>query len=94
MCVYSTSLGKDEFVLICCDGIWDVMGSQEAVDFVHETMDLPEVDTLDKCMTMLVQKCLEKGSQDNMTAAIIALPGYCRKYNYFRKKSSGICTIN
>jgi serine/threonine protein phosphatase PrpC len=94
VCVYPTKLGKDEFVLICCDGVWDVMGSQEAVDFVHETMDLPDVDTLDKCMTMLLQKCLEKGSQDNMTAAIIALPGYCRDHNYFRKKSSGICTVS
>jgi serine/threonine protein phosphatase PrpC len=25
-----------EFVLLACDGIWDVMSSKQAVDFIHE----------------------------------------------------------
>eukprot|EP00520_Triparma_pacifica_P004096 CAMPEP_0118653266 /NCGR_PEP_ID=MMETSP0785-20121206/11744_1 /TAXON_ID=91992 /ORGANISM="Bolidomonas pacifica, Strain CCMP 1866" /LENGTH=280 /DNA_ID=CAMNT_0006545807 /DNA_START=76 /DNA_END=918 /DNA_ORIENTATION=+ len=93
VCVYPIKYEKDEFVLICCDGVWDVMGSQEAVDFIHKTLENPEVDTLDKCLIKLLETCLDKGGQDNMTAAIIALPGFCTDHNYFRKKSR-MCSIS
>jgi serine/threonine protein phosphatase PrpC len=29
---------EDEFVVLASDGLWDVMGSQEAVSFVHQTL--------------------------------------------------------
>ena len=29
---------SDEFLLLCCDGIWDVMTSDEAVQFVREEL--------------------------------------------------------
>jgi len=68
VCVYPSQLGKDEFVLICCDGVWDVMGSQDAIDFIHNTMEDPKVNSLDQALKRLLDKCLEKGSLDNMTA--------------------------
>jgi serine/threonine protein phosphatase PrpC len=35
-------LGADDtFVVIACDGLWDVMSSQEAVEFVRARMTSP-----------------------------------------------------
>ena len=90
--VYPSSISADEFILICCDGVWDVMSSQEAVTFIHECLIVKKVPTLELCLQALLDKCLEKGSNDNMTATIIALPGFCRRFNYFRPPSKA-CTI-
>jgi protein phosphatase 1G len=30
---------QDEFMIIACDGIWNFMSSQDAVDFVHTRLD-------------------------------------------------------
>lgn len=36
MMTESRELGKDEFIVLACDGIWDVMSSQEVVNKVRE----------------------------------------------------------
>lgn len=38
-----TIAAEDEFMIIACDGIWDVMENQEAVDFVRQRLK-PGVD--------------------------------------------------
>ncbi|CAM9483439.1 unnamed protein product, partial [Hapterophycus canaliculatus] len=30
--------GKDQFVILASDGLWDVMSSEEAVQYVHAVM--------------------------------------------------------
>ena len=42
--VQSRDGGEDEFVLIACDGIWDVVGNQEGVDMVAEVFGEGEED--------------------------------------------------
>jgi serine/threonine protein phosphatase PrpC len=31
-------VSRDEFVVLACDGLWDVMSSEEAVAFVRERL--------------------------------------------------------
>jgi len=61
---------QDEFVIIASDGLWDVMLSQEAVDFVHECLrsqELPRACIADA----LAKEALRLKSRDNVTVVIV-----------------------
>eukprot|EP00118_Oscarella_pearsei_P010176 m.61338 g.61338 ORF g.61338 m.61338 type:complete len:387 (+) comp34996_c0_seq7:2044-3204(+) len=60
----------DQFIIVACDGIWDVMTNQAAVEFVARRMQL--CDDLTTVASELLDECLYRGSKDNMTAIIIA----------------------
>ncbi|KAF9038302.1 protein serine/threonine phosphatase 2C [Hymenopellis radicata] len=57
--------GDDELCIIACDGLWDVLSDQEAVDLVRN------VDDAQKASELLVKHALEKGSTDNCTVLVV-----------------------
>ena len=59
----------DRFMVIACDGIWDVLSDQEAIDLVWEQDADPE-----RGAAAVVRKAFNKGSDDNLTAMVIAFP--------------------
>ena len=68
--------GQDEFMVLACDGIWDAMTSQEAVDFVRARIihGVP----IARIATELCRACLAKDPQndpgtDNMSCIIASL---------------------
>merc|ERR1719486_172703 len=69
---------EDEFIILACDGIWDVMTNQEACDFIRprllEKMELGQIaqEMLDKCITADPQSTQGLGT-DNMTVVIVKL---------------------
>jgi len=72
----------DEFLLLACDGIWDVLGSQEAVDYVrgrlpsakssHCPLSVVMEELLDRCLSPDLASTHGLGG-DNMTAIIVLL---------------------
>ncbi|CAM9561892.1 unnamed protein product [Chrysoparadoxa australica] len=56
------------FVIVACDGIWDVFSDQEGVDMVKGCVDRGEENV---AAAMLVQEALDRGSTDNITVIII-----------------------
>ncbi|KAI9101901.1 phosphatase 2C-like domain-containing protein [Phlyctochytrium arcticum] len=68
---------EDEFVIVACDGIWDCMSNQEAVDFVRQKIALG-LD-LDKVAEAMMDFCLAPESElggvgcDNMTVVVLAI---------------------
>lgn len=59
----------DEFLIIGCDGIWDVISSQDAVSFVRR--GLRRHDDPELCARELVTEASRLHSTDNLTVVII-----------------------
>ncbi|KAG2373228.1 hypothetical protein C9374_012331 [Naegleria lovaniensis] len=65
-------LTKDsDFIIIACDGLWDVMSSAEAVKHVYNY--LQQFKDPRKACEKLVEKALKDGSMDNITVILILL---------------------
>ena len=54
-----------QFIFLACDGIWDVMSSQEVVDFIHEHIyeskydtSIPDKNQIQEGMEKLFDRCL------------------------------------
>lgn len=60
---------EDEFVIVACDGLWDVMDSAEAIRFARA--HLSRYNCVDTASEFLVREALKKQSDDNITVIII-----------------------
>uniref|UniRef100_T1IPX2 Protein phosphatase 1B n=1 Tax=Strigamia maritima TaxID=126957 RepID=T1IPX2_STRMM len=89
----------DEFLILACDGVWDVMSNDELCDFVRSRLFVS--DNLTTICNEVVDTCLYKGSRDNMSIVLVTFPGApkvseeaVRKEreleNYLEKKITGI----
>ncbi|GFZ04483.1 protein phosphatase 2C family protein [Actinidia rufa] len=59
----------DEFLIIGCDGIWDVMSSQHAVSLVRR--GLRRHDDPERCARDLVMEALRLNTFDNLTVMVV-----------------------
>ncbi|KAI4314661.1 hypothetical protein L6164_027549 [Bauhinia variegata] len=60
---------EDEFLILGCDGLWDVMSSQCAVTMVRK--ELMQHNDPEKCSKALVKEALQRNSCDNLTVVVI-----------------------
>jgi len=69
----------DEFMVLACDGVWNVMTSEEVVQFVKEKLESDEKVPLSKICEEIFDLCLAPDTKndgsgcDNMTCMIIKL---------------------
>ncbi|GLT49331.1 hypothetical protein SLA2020_228950 [Shorea laevis] len=59
----------DEFLVIACDGIWDAMSSQHAVNLVRK--GLQRHDDPEQCAKDLVMEALRRSTFDNLTVIVV-----------------------
>ena len=62
---------EDKFIVMACDGIWDVLTNQECTDIVKTLFEQEGESNLGLICEELLDTCLKRGSRDNMTAIIL-----------------------
>ena len=67
---------QDEFIILACDGVWDVLTNQEAVDFVRQRIPTQPIQSIveeifDRCLATDVASSGGIGC-DNMTCIILS----------------------
>ena len=77
-CIIEKLQPVDEFIIVACDGVWDVMSNQAAVDFVRSRLSKTPLPTI---VEQLLDFCLADDPRetagiggDNMTCIIAQLP--------------------
>jgi len=65
----------DTFLVIACDGIWDVMTNDEVGQFVADRVQsgLDREAVLSHVADLLLEECFNRGSADNMSVVVVAL---------------------
>jgi serine/threonine protein phosphatase PrpC len=61
-----------EFLLLACDGLWDVMTSDEAVEIFRDRLHFH--GNLQTAAKELAQEAIRRYSNDNITVIAIHLP--------------------
>lgn len=73
---------EDMYLILACDGIWDVMSNEDVGTFVtrrvneemHNLNSRSDREVLASVGDDLLAACLEAGSRDNMSVLIVAFP--------------------
>lgn len=72
--VYPRNTEQDEFIVLACDGVWDVATNEECSTFIQTLLDEGETD-LGMICEEAIDTCLDKNSRDNMTIAMVTFQG-------------------
>ena len=65
---------KDEFIILGCDGIWDVLSSDDVIKLVQTLYS--EGENNEKLIAEeLIDESFAKGSKDNISVIVVRLPG-------------------
>ncbi|CAI5453039.1 unnamed protein product [Caenorhabditis angaria] len=63
---------SDEFLILACDGIFDVIDNHELAQFVRGRLNVHT--NLEQVCDDVLDECLTKGSRDNMTMIVVLFP--------------------
>ena len=58
---------EDKFLIIACDGLWDVIDDQEACELIQD------IDDPNEAANALVKYALDNGTTDNITVMVVML---------------------
>jgi len=64
---------EDEFIVLACDGVWDVMNNNEICKYISSRLKV--TNNLETLAEEVLDTCLHKDSKDNMTIIIVTFPG-------------------
>lgn len=60
---------RDEYLVLCCDGVWDVLSTKQVADLIRKN----PTHTPEKMARVIVDTAYRKLSTDNLSCIVIAL---------------------
>lgn len=66
-------LEEDQFICLACDGIFDVFTNEDLSDYITSRLKISQ--KYDLITAEIIDTSLHKGSRDNMSVILLALPG-------------------
>ncbi|KAM7275958.1 hypothetical protein ACFE04_017824 [Oxalis oulophora] len=82
----------DEFLIIGCDGIWDVMSSQHAVSLVRR--GLRRHNDPDQSARDLVMEALRRNTFDNLTVVVVCFSSVDHDEQSLSRRKSRCCSLS
>lgn len=86
---------KDNFLLLACDGVWDVMSSESGSKFVNSRLKKAERRTpegVELTCRQLVDRTLNLGSRDNVSVLIICFERAVKDKGHKKKGNAAAAT--
>lgn len=84
--IHKRNAGQDEFLVLACDGIFDVLSNEQVRQFVVDQLKIG-VKCAHTICELMMEDCLKRGSRDNMSVTLVLFDGAKK---YMKRKS---CTI-
>ena len=70
ICPAQFPLTQGEFLIVACDGLWDVIEDQEACDLVRSYVNAHGLKKREATANFLIHVALKRGSTDNVTVIV------------------------
>ncbi len=70
--VARVAAGSGGLLLLACDGLWDVLTPQKAASIAHGVLRAGR--TVREAAIELVNRAMERGTLDNVSAIVVSLP--------------------
>ena len=64
---------NDEFLVIACDGLWDVFSYSEAVDYVASRREIDNISPQQAAEELVYDAIYKRGSSDNVSCIVVYL---------------------
>jgi serine/threonine protein phosphatase PrpC len=76
--------GKEAFLIIACDGLYDVMSSQDVVTFINDriasfVLRKQEPDPSQICVDLITECVIKRGTSDNVTIILVLLHPFLKE---------------
>ena len=70
--IFDYELNNIKYIVLACDGLWDVLSNQDVVNFINEELFINN-DKKENISKKLADYAIKKGSTDNISIVIIYL---------------------
>ncbi|KAL7201333.1 hypothetical protein ACSBR1_033100 [Camellia fascicularis] len=89
---HTVLMEDDEFLIVACDGVWDVMSNQDAVRLVRG--GLRRCNDPQQCARELVNEAVRLNASDNLTAIVVCFTAGIDCRDHYQRPRLRCCNLS